>query len=106
MAARRGLTPGGGTGDVPGIEGVIEAASAAAGAAVVVGEASRRYWTRRELRQQAGFRAAVQAIVDESIRHLINRQAEFERRQGQHLDRQDRAIEQLRKAIVHRNGTG
>lgn len=84
------------------VDSAVEAISAAAGAAVIVGEASRRYWTRRELRQQAGFRAAVQRIVDESIADMIKRQSEFERRQGQHLDRQDKAIERLRLAVERR----
>lgn len=68
---------------------MVEAVSAGAGSAVVVGGVMRRYWTRRETRQAREFRRAVQAVVDESVADMIRRQAEFEKRQGQHLDRQD-----------------
>jgi hypothetical protein len=85
-----------------GVEGLVEALSAGIGAAAVVGEASRRFWRRREVQQQAAFRKAVQQIVDESVADVIARQAQFERRQGQHLDRQDRAIAELRKAVDRR----
>lgn len=88
------------------LDSSVEAISAAAGAAVVVGEASRRYWTRREIRQQAAFRAAVQQIVDESIGDVIKRQANFERRQAAHLDRQDAAIERLRHTVINGAGQG
>lgn len=84
------------------VEGLVEASSAAAGAAVVVAEASRRYWSRREARIAAAFRRDVQAIVDESIADVIRRQTEFERRQGQHLDRQDKAIAELRRIITRK----
>lgn len=69
---------------------------------MAVGETSRRYWSRREARLQAAFRRAVQAIVDESIADVIRRQTEFERRQGQHLDRQDKAIADLRRLITRK----
>jgi hypothetical protein len=91
---------------VSGVEGLVEAVSAGVGAAAVVGGASRRFWTRREVRQQAAFRRAVQQIVDESISDMITRQTQFERRQGQHLDRQDRAIAELRKAVDRKGGRG
>lgn len=81
------------------VESLVEAVSAGIGAAAVVGGASRRYWTRREARQQTAFRKAVQQIVDESIADVLTRQAAFERRQGQHLDKQDRAIASLRRAV-------
>jgi hypothetical protein len=81
------------------IDGAVEAASAATGAALGVGAVMRRYWTRREARQQAGFRQAVQDIVDASIADMIGRQVDFERRQGRHLDRQDLAIAALRRDI-------
>lgn len=81
------------------VDGLVEAVSAGIGAAAVVGGASRRFWTRREARQQAAFRGAVQQIVDESIADVLARQEAFERRQGQHLDRQDRAIADLRRAV-------
>lgn len=84
------------------VESLVEAVSAAAGAAVVVGESSRRYWSRREARQQAAFAQSVRRIVDEALAPVIKRQADSERRQGQHLDRQDRAIAELRKAIDRR----
>lgn len=85
-----------------GVDGLVEAVSAGIGAAAIVGGASRRFWTRRETRQQAAFRTAVQQVVDESIADVIARQTQFERRQGQHLDRQDRAIAELRKAMDRR----
>jgi hypothetical protein len=81
------------------VEGLVEAVSAGVGAAALVAGASRRFWTRREARQQAAFRAAVQQVVDESIADMIARQTQFEHRQGAHLDRQDRAIAELRKAV-------
>lgn len=77
----------------------MEAVSAGAGAAVVVGGVMRRYWRGREDRQQAQFRRAVQDIVDASISDVITRQASFEKSQGQHLDRQDKAIAELRRAL-------
>lgn len=76
--------------------------SAGVAAALAVGETFRRYWARREVRQQAVFRADVQRIVDESMADVIRRQADFERRQGQHLDRQDKAIDALRRAVERR----
>jgi hypothetical protein len=84
------------------VEGLVEAASAGIGAAVVAVESTRRYWARREARQQAAFRAAVKAIVDDAMLDVIHRQAEFERRQGKHLDRQDQAIAELRRVVEGR----
>lgn len=86
------------------IETLVEAVSAGVGAAVVTGEAMRRFWTRREARQQVSFRRAVQQIVDESIADMITRQAEFERRQGSHLDKQDKDIAALRRLLEARPG--
>lgn len=78
--------------DVPTL---ISAAATGAGSAVVVGGAFRRYWSRREIRQQAAFRRAVQAVVDAAISEVIVRQDAFEARQRQHLDRQDRKLDAL-----------
>jgi hypothetical protein len=80
--------------------------SAGAGTAVAVGTAFRRYWTRREARQTAQFRRDVQAIVDASVTELITRQAAFEARQGRHLDRQDRKLDQLAAEIRRYHGPG
>lgn len=85
------------------VESLVEAVSAGAGAAVAVGTVMRRYWRGRETRQQAEFRKAVQQIVDESVADVISRQVQFERRQGEHLDRQDRVIDEIRRAV---RGTG
>lgn len=68
-----------------------------------MGEAMRRYWRGRETRQQAEFEASVQRIVDKSVAGIITRQTQFEQRQGAHLDRQDRVIEEIRKSV---RGTG
>lgn len=82
--------------------GLVEAVSAGAGSAVVVGGAFRRYWTRREARQQAAFRRAVQDIVDQSVNDVLARQRDFEKRQGRHLDAQDRKLDAL-AALIDRN---
>lgn len=81
---------------------LVESVSAGVGAALATAETLRRYWSRRETRNQAEFRAAVQRVVDESIADVIRRQTEFERRQGAHLDQQDKAMEQLRRAMERR----
>lgn len=81
---------------------VVVDVSAAAGASVAVGESMRRYWRRRETRQQEAFKAAVQKIVDASITDVISRQADFEHRQGAHLDRQDRDIKAIRRELEKR----
>lgn len=81
------------------VEGLIEAVSAAIGAAAIVGGTMRRYWTTREVRQEVAFRQAVQQIVDTSVTIVLHRQENFEKRQGRHLDRQDRAIADLRARI-------
>lgn len=80
-------------------ESLVEAVSAAIGAAAIVGGTMRRFWSGREARQEAAFRKAVQEIVDESVADVIRRQTEFEKRQGRHLDRQDRAIGELKRHI-------
>lgn len=81
------------------VENLVEAVSAAIGAAAIVVGATHRLWASREIRQQAAFRKAVQLIVDASVAEVINRQIDFEVRQGRHLDRQDTAIAELRKRI-------
>lgn len=86
------------------VEALVGTVSAAAASAVVTGEAVRRYWARREARQQTAFRRAVQQIVDESMADVISRQADFERRQGQHLDRQDKTLQELRQLVSRRRG--
>lgn len=83
--------------------GLAEAVSAGAGSAVVVGGAFRRYWTRREARQQAAFRRDVQDIVDQSVMDVLARQRDFEKRQGRHLDAQDRKLDAL-TALISRHG--
>lgn len=80
-------------------EGLVEAVSAGLASSLATGGAVRRYWGRREDRQRAAFRRDVQDIVDESIGDVIRRQAEFERRQRDHLNRQDKAISDLRSLI-------
>lgn len=61
----------------------------------MVGESARRFWRRREERQEAAFHRAVQVIVDSAISHVLARQTEFEHRQGQHLDRQDKRLARI-----------
>lgn len=68
------------------------------GTGLLVAESLRRMLRRRDER----FREAVQAIVDQSIMDVIRRQTDFERRQGQHLDRQDKAIRELRDLVERR----
>lgn len=77
----------------------MTASSAAVGAGLGVGAVMRRYWTRREARQQAQFAAAVGRIVDAKAAELAAQQAAFEVRQGRHLDRQDIAIAALRREV-------
>jgi hypothetical protein len=84
---------------------LVEAVSAGVGAAVVTGESFRRYWSRREVRQQAAFRRAVQAIVADAVADVLDRQAASEQRQRRHLDRQDRKLDLL-AAEVQRNHEG
>lgn len=79
--------------------GIVSAAGAALGGSAATGAMLRGWWSRRELRQQRAFRRAVQDIVDVSVRDVLQRQAEFERRQGAHLDRQDQAIDALRAEV-------
>lgn len=85
------------------VEGLVEAIGAGVTSAAVVGTAMRSYWVRREARQQAAFRRAVQQIVDESMTDVIRRQAEFEKRQGRYLDRQDETLRRVR-VLVERLG--
>lgn len=84
------------------VESLVEAISAGATGAVVVGTAMRRYWTGRERRQQTEFRRAVQAIVMESTAELAERQRRMEVRQGRHLDHQDQELATLRSMIEKR----
>lgn len=87
-------------------EGLVEAASAGVVAAVTMGGVMRRYWRRREGRQQAAFAAAVGRIVDAKAAELLQLQHAFEQRQGRHLDRQDIAIAALRREVRQiRRGT-
>lgn len=81
------------------IEGLISAASAGIGAAIAVGAVMRRYWAAREVRQQNAFRQAVEQIVDGKTEQIIVRQIAFEKRQGAHLDRQDRAIAAIGREV-------
>ena len=77
----------------------MAAAGSAAGGAAASVVALRGWWSKREIRQQRAFRRAVQDIVAESVSDLQRQQAEFERRQGAHLDRQDQAIGALRAEL-------
>jgi hypothetical protein len=81
------------------VASLVEAVSAGAGSAAVVGTAVSKYWRAREARLKAAFTQAVQNIVDASVTDVIARQAAFEARQGKHLDNQDRAIADLRKLV-------
>lgn len=83
------------------IEGLTEAISAGIGAAVAVGAAMRHYWSSREIRQQIAFRRSVEQIVDAKTAEILERQRDFETRQGQHLNRQDIAIAAMRRDIRH-----
>jgi hypothetical protein len=85
-------------------EGLVEAVSAGVGAAVAVGATMRRYWTARERRQQAAFKLAVELIVDRKTEQILSRQVQFEQRQGRHLDRQDRAIADIRRIVETQRG--
>lgn len=85
------------------VEGLAEAIGAGVTSAAIVGTAMRSYWVRREARQQAAFRRAVQQIVDESMAGVLQRQTEFEKRQGQYLDRQDATLRRVR-VLVERLG--
>lgn len=85
---------------------LVEATAAGLGAALATGETFRRYWSRREARQQAAFRSAVREIVADELAPVMRRQADViqrqkdsELRQGKHLDRQDKAIAELRRAV-------
>lgn len=80
-------------------ESLVEAVSAGIGAAAIMGSAMRRYWRGRETRQQAEFERSVQRIVDKSVSGIITRQRQFEERQGRHLDRQDKVIDEIRHTV-------
>lgn len=54
------------------IESLVEAVSAGIGASAVVGESMRRYWRRRERKQQAEFERAVSRIVDAKLKATKN----------------------------------
>lgn len=66
----------------------MTAASAAVAAAAIIG-AALRHWLHRE----------VTGVVNDSVADVIRRQAEFERRQGRHLDRQDDEIAAIRRMV-------
>lgn len=72
----------------------MEAVAAGTGASIGVAALARRW-----------FRHAVQDVVAESVDDLIKRQTAFERRQGEHLDRQDKRLAGIEAAIT-RNGSG
>lgn len=82
-----------------GIESLVQTASAAVGAAVVTGAAARKYWTGREIRQQAEFRRAVTQLITEQTAELIQTNTDLLRQQAEHLSRQDRAIASLRRTV-------
>ena len=62
-------------------EAVVEAIAAGTGASIGVAAVARRW-----------FRAAVKDVVDERV-------AEMERRQGAHLDRQDKRLESIERRL-------
>lgn len=68
------------------------------GTGAALAEFLRRALRAREVR----FKHAVQLIVDSSIHDVIARQAAFEDRVGNHLDRQDRALDVLRRKLDRR----
>lgn len=74
---------------------MVEAVAAGTGASIGVAALARRW-----------FRHAVRDVVDESVAGLISRQADFERRQGQHLDRQDKRLERIEEALSNRRRPG
>lgn len=69
----------------------MEAVAAGTGSAIGVAALARRW-----------FRHAVKDVVDESVGELIERQVEFERRQGAHLDRQDARLQRIEAALARR----
>ena len=79
--------------------GIVAAAGSAAGGTAASAVALRGWWSRREIRQQRAFRRAVEDIVGASMAELLQRQRDFEIRQGRHLDQQDQAIEALRAEL-------
>lgn len=70
---------------------VVEAVASGVGASVGVAALARRW-----------FRHAVQDVVDDLVADLITRQQDFERRQGQHLDRQDQRLQRIEDALTGR----
>ena len=70
---------------------VVEAVASGVGASVGVAALARRW-----------FRHAVRDVVDESAADLIRRQDDVERRQGQHLDRQDQRLQRIEDALTGR----
>lgn len=69
----------------------MEAVASGVGASVGVAALARRW-----------FRHAVRDVVSESVADLIKRQAEFERRQGQHLDLQDQRLQRIEQKLGRR----
>lgn len=72
-------------------ESVVEAVAAGTGASIGVATLARRW-----------FRGAVQDVVNESVADVLKRQGEFERRQGAHLDRQDRRLARIEEKLSRR----
>jgi hypothetical protein len=68
------------------------------GTGAALAEFLRRALKAREVR----FRYAVQQIVNASISDVLARQVAFEDRVGKHLDRQDRALDALRRKLDRR----
>lgn len=69
----------------------MEAVAAGTGSAIGVAALARRW-----------FRHAVKDVVAESVDELLKRQADFERRQGAHLDRQDVRLQRIEAALARR----
>lgn len=57
-----------------------------------------RKWLRRWARR------LLQPVIDDSLADLVMRQAEFERRQAQHLDEQDREIREVKRLLQVKRG--
>ena len=69
-------------------ESTVEAVASGVGASIGVAALARRW-----------FRHAVKDVVDESHADIVKRQADFERRQGDHLDAQDRRLERIERSL-------
>lgn len=69
----------------------MEAVAAGTGSAIGVAALARRW-----------FRHAVKDVVAESVEDLIERQALAEKRQREHLDRQDARLQRIEAALSRR----